>query len=381
MLAQGLEPWGHVVAEDAGAVVPLVGEEHLHDLVPHGRGQRVAAEGRAVRAGRDHVHHVVVRRDRGHGQQAAAERLAHHVDVGHDVLVVARERPPGAGEAGLHLVRHHQHLVAGAQVTHARQEPGRRDQHPALALDRLEQDRGRVLVDRLVQGLEVAIRHHPEAGGVGAIAPPRDVVGGEGHHRGRAAVEVALHGDDVGLVGRDALDVVAPAPGHLDGGLDGLGAGVHRQDHVLAGERGEVAGERPELVAVERPARQGELVQLLVRPGHEPRVAVAEVERGVPRQRVQVAPAVHVGHPRALALGEDDLERVIVVRGIGLDETDLLVGGAHAGAPCCMPEALARRPGLGRGRPDQAVSSVSTRPRVSGSVRTVAALTSSSAMT
>ena len=36
---------------------------------------------------------------------------------------------------------------------------------------------------------------------------------------------------------RDALDAVAPAARRLDRGLDGLGAGVHRQRLVEAGRR------------------------------------------------------------------------------------------------------------------------------------------------
>ena len=47
---------------------------------------------------------------------------------------------------------------------------------------------------------------------------------------------------------------------------------------------------------------------------HDLRVAVAEVERGIARQAVEVAASLDVGHPGSLAFGEDDRQRVIVVR-------------------------------------------------------------------
>src|SRR5690349_8900252 len=67
-------------------------------------------------------------------------------------------------------------------------------------------------------------------------------------------MEGNFHDDDRGLRLLDALHLVAPPAADLDGRLDGLGAGVHRQDEVLAGQAGERLRERPELVVVERPA-------------------------------------------------------------------------------------------------------------------------------
>ena len=49
--------------------------------------------------------------DRRQRHDPAAERLAEHVEVGHDVLVVAGERAPGAPEAGLDLVGDQQDAV------------------------------------------------------------------------------------------------------------------------------------------------------------------------------------------------------------------------------------------------------------------------------
>ena len=244
------------------------------------------------------VEDVAVGGDRRDRVEPAAQRLAEDVDVGHDVLVVAGERAAGAGQAGLDLVGDHQHLGAVAQRADLLEVALRRDDHAALALDRLEQDGDGGLVDGGLERLEVAVRHEPEAGGVRRVAGRRDRVGRERHDRRGAAVEVALHRDDGGVVLGDALDQVAPLAAHLDRGLDGLGAGVHRQDHLLAGELGQVARERPELVVVERPAGQRQPAELLVGAGHQARVAVAEVEGGVARQAVEVAAARRRRSPR-----------------------------------------------------------------------------------
>ena len=181
--------------------------------------------------------------DRGDGVDAAAERLAHDVDVGDDVLVVAREGLARAGQAGLDLVGDHQHVALGAEGAQVAQEALGRHDHTALALDRLEEHGDGGVVDRGRDGFDVAVLHAAEAGGEGRVAGGGDLVVGEADDGGGAAVEVALHGDDGGLAGRDALDLVAPLAADLDRGLDGLGAGVHRQDHVLAGQPAQRLGE------------------------------------------------------------------------------------------------------------------------------------------
>ena len=174
--------------------------------------------------------------------------------------------------------------------------------------------------------LDVAVLHAAEAGGERRVARGGDLVVGEAHDGRGAAVEVALHGDDGGLAGRDALDLVAPLAADLDGGLDGLGAGVHRQDHVLAGQPAQGLGEAAELVVEERAAGQRQPAQLLARDRDEALVGVAEVERRVAREAVEVALAVDVDDPGAVALGEHHGQRVVVVRGVALGGLDVGAG-------------------------------------------------------
>ena len=96
----------------AARALELAGLQHLDDAQPDRGGERVAAERRAVLAGADDAEHVAVRDDRGEGQDAAAQRLAEQIDVGHDAFAVARERLAHAAEAGLDLVGDEQHVVA-----------------------------------------------------------------------------------------------------------------------------------------------------------------------------------------------------------------------------------------------------------------------------
>ena len=128
--------------------------------------------------------------------------------------------------------------------------------------------------------------------------------------------------DDIGLAGRDALDVGAPLAGHLDAALDRLGAAVHRQHHVLAAQLGERCAERSEPVGVEGAADQRDGVELRVRGRGDPRVAVAEVHRRVGGQAVQVAAALDVGDPGALGAGRDHGQRRVVVRGVAVLDRD-----------------------------------------------------------
>ena len=127
-----------------------------------------------------------------------------------------------------------------------------------------------------------------------------------------------------------ALHAVAPGAGDLDARLDGLGARVHRQHHVFAGERGERRRERPELVVVERAARERDAVELGLGRRDERRMPVAEVDGRVRGEAVEVAAALDVGDPGALGRRDDDRERVVVVRERA-SSTAMRVGGRAGG--------------------------------------------------
>ena len=91
-------------------------------------------------------------------------------------------------------------------------------------------------VTALRERLEVAERHDLEALGERSEAVARVWIGGEADDGDRAAVEIVGANDDLGFVRRHAAHFIAPLADGLDGGLDGLGAGVHRKDLVGAGQ-------------------------------------------------------------------------------------------------------------------------------------------------
>ena len=93
----------------------------------------------------------------------------------------------------------------------------------------------------------------------------------------------------------------------------------------LPDSRAQLGGERTQLVGVERPTDQGHPVELPAGGGHDLRVAVSEVDRGVGGQAIEITPALHVGHPRTLAVGDHDGQREVVVGGVVLGERDLLL--------------------------------------------------------
>ena len=132
-----------VLPIDAGPVDQAVCLDRLDHGEGGGAGERVAAVRAAEAAGVRGVHDLGAAGHRGQ-RQAAGDALGGDDQVGHDALVVAREQVAGAGEAGLHLVGDEDDAVGAAPLGERRQEARRRDDEPALALDRLDDDGGQV---------------------------------------------------------------------------------------------------------------------------------------------------------------------------------------------------------------------------------------------
>ena len=174
------------------------------------------------------------------GRDPAGQGLGAGQDVGHDAFVLVREPFAGTAHAGLDLVEDQEHAAPVAQPPQPREIAGRRDVDPPLALDRLDQNRGRLVVEHRGDRLEVVVRNIDEAGNH-RLEP--DVVLGLGGGRQCGvgpAVEPSLHRDDL-----EAPLLVTEGPGQLDGGLVGLGPAV--AEEALAAERplGQGLGERP----------------------------------------------------------------------------------------------------------------------------------------
>ncbi len=125
----------------------VLGLHHREHGPGGGGGQRLAAVGGGVVAGLEGGGHLGLG-PAGADRHAVAERLGHRDDVGHDAEVLVREPRAGAAEAGLDLVDHEQDPALVAEPADALEVLGGGRVHAALALHRLEQDRG----DRRVEG-------------------------------------------------------------------------------------------------------------------------------------------------------------------------------------------------------------------------------------
>src|SRR5512146_504795 len=257
-----LEALHHMGAQIAGTLDQAFLLDDAQRDEPDRRGQGITAESRAMRAGREYVHQLA-RAEKGRNRQhAAAQRLAEDQPVRADLLVLEGEPRAGASEAGLDLVDDEEDVVLVAERAHAREPAFGRDDDPAFALDRLDQHGGGLRRDRRFDRGEIAEGHGTEAWRERAEAVAVLGFRGEADDRGRAAVEIPGGDDDLGAIGRDALDAIAPAPRGLDRGLDRFGAGVHRQGLVEPGKGAELLEEGPEPVAVEGARRHGEPARL-----------------------------------------------------------------------------------------------------------------------
>jgi len=302
--------------------------EQLDGLQRGGDGDRVAAEGRGVRA-RLPVHQVGTSHTRPH-RDARGDALRQRDDVRLEAVVVAREHPPRAPHARLHLVDDEEDPVLVADAAQAVEELARRGDVAALALHGLDDD-GRDLVGRR-RGLEEAALDPVEAGaadglgvaglaregvpedvGVGDVrdverraleaAPLRDLRGGEREGAERAAVEAVEEGDELLPPGR--------VHRQLERGLDGLGAAV---GEVRPGGAGhghdlfELAAEvRHVAVVVVGAAHVDEAGGLLLDGADDLRVAVAGGADGDAGVTVEEGVAVDVFDPDARGALDDEL--------------------------------------------------------------------------
>ena len=165
--------------------------------------------------------------------------------------MIAREELAGAAQARLDLVGHEQDVLLATQRGERREPAVGRNQDAGLRLDRLDEHGAGVWPDGAPRRRDVTKRNDPEARREWPEATAILGRAGEADDGRRAAVEVVLEDDDLRLVGRNALDLVAPAPSRLDGGFDCLGARVHREHHLHAAELGELLAEERELVVAE----------------------------------------------------------------------------------------------------------------------------------
>ena len=197
-----------------------------------GRGQRVAGQ----RAGVEHrperrqrLHDVAAPADRA-DRQAAADDLAERGQVGHDVVLGLRAAV-AEPEPGDHLVEHQQRADSIALGAQALQKPVDRCDDSHVRGDRLDDDRGDLLVelrnDVVRHDHRVGHRAGGHAGRAGKAEGGDAAASGRQQRIGRA-VKVAVE-DHEAVAAREAAR-------QAHRGARGLGAAVHQPHHVAAAD-------------------------------------------------------------------------------------------------------------------------------------------------
>src|SRR6266700_6730017 len=151
-------------ADLAYAAEQVVALDGVEDREARGTGDRVAREGRTVRTG---VEQVLGRAEgeAGADRQATAEALGQGDDVRTDPGLLEGEPVAGTADAGLDLVEHEQCAVPFGQFAGRLEVAGRRGHDAALALDRLDEERGGLVVDCRFEGPDVAEGHELDSAG------------------------------------------------------------------------------------------------------------------------------------------------------------------------------------------------------------------------
>ena len=241
----------------------------------------------------------------GAEREAAADRLGNRHDVRRDPGALIGEQLAGAPDAGLNLIEHQQQPVLIAQSAQLFQDLRRSDAHPALALDRLDQDRRGLRPELALDRLEIRERYLIEA--FERRTKPFQVflLPARRERRQRAAVKRPLEGDDPKALGL-AADRVILARG-LDRAFECLGAGIGEEHQVGERRRAQPFGEPLSLRNAEQVGDVPELLRLLAERLDQMRMRVTErVHRHAGRE-IEIALAVRRDEPSAVTPLEGEI--------------------------------------------------------------------------
>ena len=259
-----------------------------------------------MRGDREDVRQLRVRDERTH-RNAVRNRLREREEVGLDVIALPREPRARAAHAALDLVADEKQVLLVAERAQALEELGVGRRHAALALDRLDHHRDRLLVDRGLDGLEVVVVGVREADRQRVVALLAPGLRRRGDRRERTAVEALAERDN--LVAAAVL--AAPLARQLDRRLIRLGARVAEEDLAAeARELDELRGELRRRLVREEVRRVRQLRRLVPDRLHHLRMAVADIVHADAGREVVEDETVDVTHGDALAAREHDRRRI-----------------------------------------------------------------------
>ena len=229
--------------------------------------------------------------------------------------MLAREELAGAAHAGLDLVADEHHVALAADARALREITRRRHDDSALALDRLDQERGGVAARsraRARRRRRNGTCRNPAGNGPkpsrywGSVEKPTIVI--------ERPWKLPLHT----ITSARSCGMPLTLWPHLRTALSAVStdsappeAGSARSSPVSC--RQPLEQPRQELV-VKHARRDREALRLLDQRAHDPRVRVAMAHRRVRAHHVEIAAAVLVPEPAAVAVREHDRQRIVVAR-------------------------------------------------------------------
>jgi hypothetical protein len=174
-----------------------------------------------------------------------------------------------------------------------------------FALDRLDQDAGRLVVDHVAHDVGVVQRRMAVAGGRWAEAFKVLLVAGGGERVQQAAVERRLEADDLVPFGLAIHELILAD--QLDAALDRLRAGIAEEHRVGEGEVGQPLGQLLAVADPEQVRGVPELGALLGESLDQGGVAVAQRVDGDAGGKVDITSAVRRVEIVALSAFEHDV--------------------------------------------------------------------------
>jgi hypothetical protein len=181
------------------------------------------------------------------------ESLAEDDHVRLDVVPLITEHLSGPAKTSLDLVTNQEHVVLLAEFGALCEVSVIRDEDTSLSLNRLNQERSRLLsvsLEGLFQVANVVVANHA-AIVVGSNTLKERTkansalrVGRHGNDTQGPSVEVSVNGQDPGLAIWDLLDLVSPLASELQSSLNSLSTSVHGEHHVESKKFSHALGER-----------------------------------------------------------------------------------------------------------------------------------------
>ena len=140
-------------------------------------------------------------------------------------------------------------------------------------------------------------------------------------------MKISRAGDNLGLVVLDAFDCVRPFACCLYGRFDGLCSGVHRQGHILARQLARSFKEHAEFVRIKCSRDDIEAPNLVFDEIDEALVTMAVTHGRVRAHHVEVFLAGIIPDKDAVAAGQNNRQRMIILRTITCFKFDVLIHG------------------------------------------------------